>query len=361
MLSSLKGKYSGKKVLVTGDTGFKGSWLSIWLKEELKADVIGIGFPPKTADDNYNVCDLKNHITHYNIDICNHIKVKEIFETERPEIVFHLAAQPLVLESYDNPLKTFETNIIGTANILENIRNSNFVKSGIIITSDKCYENQEWIYGYRETDRLGGKDPYSASKGAAEIVSASYINSFFSKDDSPGIATVRAGNVFGGGDWAKNRIIPDCVRSFEKGLPVKIRNPNSVRPWQHVLEPLSGYLILGSRLLESGREYSGAWNFGPMHSGLVNVQDFVEKFVQKYKNGSIIIDKDEPGRESGYLMLDSTKAYNLLKWKPVWSLDKALEYTAKEYRINEMTKEEIYDQRFDHIKKFIDDSSHNLI
>lgn len=361
MLSSLKEAYAGKKVLVTGDTGFKGSWLSIWLKEVLDADVAGIGLPPETQRDNYNICDLGEKIGHYDCDIRDKKNLEIIFEKEQPEFVFHLAAQPLVLESYKNPLSTFEINVTGTLNILENIRHSDSVKSGVIVTSDKCYENKEWIYGYRENDRIGGKDPYSASKAAAEIVSASYIHSFFSESDSPGIASVRAGNVFGGGDWANNRIIPDCLRSFEKGIPVKIRNPDSVRPWQHVLEPLSGYLILGAQLAGHGKEYSGAWNFGPMHSGLLNVKNLVELFIHHYKKGSFVINKDEPGKESGYLMLDSTKAYNFLKWKPVWNLDRALEYTAKEYNVNGMTKEEIYRQRCDHIQKFIQDSSYIMI
>ena len=243
--------YHGKNVLVTGDTGFKGSWLTLWL-HHLGANVTGIGFDPKTIRDNFLVCGLDSVITHYNKDIRQFKEIQIIFEDTNPEIVFHLAAQPLVSESYTSPRETFEINTLGTVNILESIRHTPSVQVGVMVTSDKCYENQEWVYGYRETDPLGGRDPYSASKGAAEIIISSYTRSFFLNESAPVISSVRAGNVIGGGDWSKNRIIPDFMRSLEEKKRVELRNPGAVRPWQHVLEPLYGYLILGAAMITKG-------------------------------------------------------------------------------------------------------------
>jgi len=248
----LSNVYEGKSVLLTGDTGFKGSWLALWL-HKIGASVTGIGLEPKTSRDNYCACGLGSVITHYSCDIRHYDQIQDFFSATNPDMVFHLAAQPLVSESYSSPRETFEINTQGTANILECIRHTPSIQVGVMITSDKCYENREWIYGYRETDPLGGHDPYSASKGAAEIVISSYIRSFFSKDGTPVISSARAGNVIGGGDWSKDRIIPDFMRSLEERKPIDIRNPRAVRPWQHVLEPLYGYLQLGATMLPGYR------------------------------------------------------------------------------------------------------------
>jgi CDP-glucose 4,6-dehydratase len=255
--------YKGKTVLVTWDTGFKGSWLSLWLGH-LGARVIGYSLPPKTAGDNYNICALGEKIIHIDGDIRDYRALQDVFSKYEPDMVFHLAAQALVLDSYKDPLYTFETNTMGTVNVLEAIRHTPSVKAAIVVTSDKCYDNKEWIYGYRETDPMGGVDPYSASKGACEIVASSYIRSFFNGENTANVATVRAGNVLGGGDWCANRIVPDCIRALQDNKPITIRNPDAVRPWQHVLEPLNGYLLLGASLYASGKSYFGPWNFGPL-------------------------------------------------------------------------------------------------
>ena len=241
--------YKGKTILVTGDTGFKGSWLAIWLLN-LGANVIGYALEPNTKNDNYIICDLGNKITHINGDIRDYQTLLNVFSKYKLEIVFHLAAQTLVLDSYKDPYNTYSTNIMGTINLFEAIRHTPSVKVAINVTSDKCYENREWVYGYREVDPMGGKDPYSASKGASEIITSSYMRSFFNQEDAANIASVRAGNVIGGGDWTDNRIFPDCMRALLNNKPIVIRNPEAVRPWQHVLEPLSGYLTIGSLLLQ---------------------------------------------------------------------------------------------------------------
>src|SRR5574341_1665538 len=232
MKSIFNNIYNGKTVLVTGETGFKGSWLTIWLLN-LGANVVGYALSPKTEKDNYAICDLGDKINHINGDIRDYQTLLKVFLKYEPEIVFHLAAQALVLDSYKDPLYTYSTNVIGTANLLEAVRNASSVKAAINVTSDKCYENHEWIYGYREIDRIGGKDPYSASKGASEIITSSYLRSFFNRDNTANIASVRAGNVIGGGDWSDNRIFPDCMRALINHEPIVIRNPNAVRPWQH--------------------------------------------------------------------------------------------------------------------------------
>lgn len=276
--------YNGRNVLITGDTGFKGSWLALWL-HKFGATVTGIGLDPKTSRDNYNVCGLGSVITHHTCDIRHYVKIQEIFTATNPDMVFHLAAQPLVSESYTSPRETFEINTQGTANILESIRHTPSIQAGVMVTSDKCYENQEWVHGYRETDPLGGHDPYSASKGAAEIVISSYARSFFSKDCAPVISSARAGNVIGGGDWSENRIIPDFMRSLEERRPIDLRNPWAVRPWQHVLEPLYGYLLLGARMITKGHSFSGGWNFGPLYRNSLTVEDLIKRFIEQGKQG----------------------------------------------------------------------------
>jgi CDP-glucose 4,6-dehydratase len=346
--------YEGKTVLVTGDTGFKGSWLAIWLFN-LGANVIGYALPPKNKNDNFVICALDKKITHIDGDIRDYEFLLKVFSKYKPEIVFHLAAQSLVLESYKDPLYTFQTNIMGTVNLLEAIRNTPSVKVAVIATSDKCYENQEWIYGYREIDPLGGKDPYSASKGAAEIVISSYIRSFFSRDGTPNVASVRAGNVIGGGDWAENRIFPDCMRALLSGKPIVVRNPDAVRPWQHVLDPLYGYLLLGALLYTKGEEFSGPWNFGPLSKNMVSVRKLVEEVIKQWGGGEYIVMKDENApEEAGILHLDISKAVNKLGWYPVLDFKQAIKLAIEEYKVDGMSSEEIFNQRIEHINKYIE-------
>ena len=345
--------YKNKKVLVTGDTGFKGSWLSIWLKI-LGADLVGVALPPKTPKDNYIICGLADKIYHMDQDIRDYEKILGIFEKHKPEIVFHLAAQPLVLESYQKPRETYSTNLMGTVNILEAIRHTNSVKAGIIVTSDKCYKNQESLKAYNENDTLGGKDPYSASKAICEIAVSSYIESFFNEKATANIATARAGNVIGGGDWAENRIIPDCIKALEKNEAIVIRNAMAIRPWQHVLESLSGYLKLGELLYTYNKEFVGAWNFGPHLNSTVTVMELVDEFVKQWGNGSISYNSNNKGKvETSLLQLDISKAINKLNWKPKLNFEETIKYTIEEYKIDQMTQEEIYKQRIEHIKKYM--------
>ncbi|MDW7650515.1 MAG: CDP-glucose 4,6-dehydratase [Bacillota bacterium] len=343
--------YQGKTVLITGDSGFKGSWLSICLLK-LGARVIGYSLPPRTVEDNYRLCRLDKHLTHINGDINDFPHLLQVFRLHQPEIVFHLAAQPIVLESYRNPLATFQTNIMGTANVMAAVGQVDSVRAVVIVTSDKCYENREWIYRYRENDRLGGKDPYSASKAAAEIVTSSYRDSFFSDEDSPVVATARAGNVIGGGDWSPYRIIPDCIRALQADQPVIIRNPKSVRPWQHVLDSLSGYLQLGAYLYIYGNTYSGPWNFGPLNENTATVLEMVRELIRQWGDGEYRINAEKDGLElpeAQLLHLDSSKAVSCLKWHPVLNLHQAIELTIKEYRIAGLSPEQILNQRIAHI------------
>ena len=346
--------YKGKTVLVTGDTGFKGSWLAIWLIK-LGANVIGYALPPKTKNDNYLICELDKKITHIDGDIKDYQSLLKIFSRYKPEIVFHLAAQSLVLDSYKDPLYTFHTNILGSANFLEAVRNTPSVKVAIIVTSDKCYENHEWIYGYREVDQIGGKDPYSASKGASEIITSSYLRSFFNQDDTASIASVRAGNVIGGGDWADNRIFPDCIRTLLDNKHIIIRNPDSVRPWQHVLEPLSGYMALGSLLYTDGKKYSGAWNFGPLSKNMITVQQLVEETIKQWGSGKYVIEHNQDNKpEAGLLHLDISKAINKLNWYPVLDFFQTIAFSIEEYKTANLSSKEIFEQRINHINKYIE-------
>jgi CDP-glucose 4,6-dehydratase len=346
--------YKNKTVLVTGDTGFKGSWLVIWLLN-LGANVIGYALEPKTEKDNFKICNLNKEILHINGDIRDYKLLLSIFSKYKPEIVFHLAAQALVLKSYEDPQYIYETNIMGTVNIFEAVRHTPSVRVVINVTSDKCYENREWIYGYREIDPMGGKDPYSASKGASEIITSSYLHSFFDEKGTASIASVRAGNVIGGGDWSKNRIFPDCVQSLIDNKPIIIRNPESVRPWQHVLEPLSGYLTLGSLLYTDGKEYSGAWNFGPFSKGMVPVRQLVEETIRQWGSGKYIIEnKIDNNHEASFLHLDVSKAINKLKWYPVLDFKQTVQFSIDEYRVDGLNSKEIFNQRVNHINKYIE-------
>jgi len=331
MNNSLLDIYKNKKVLITGHTGFKGSWLAIWL-HELGANVIGYALDPKTERDNFVVTDLGSKITDLRGDIRDKDSLLNIFSDEKPEVVFHLAAQPLVLDSYKDPNETFETNTQGTVNVLEAIRQTNSVHTGIIITSDKCYENKEQIWGYRENDPMGGYDPYSASKGAAELAINSYRKSFFTENNKA-IASARAGNVIGGGDWSSYRLVPDIVRAIEAEQTIELRNPQATRPWQHVLEPLYGYLILGAKLMDEPEQYAEAWNFGPCPYEVEPVQTVVEKMINylgagKWKDAS----ESNQFHEANLLTLDITKAVKKLNWKPRLNLEETIALTAEWYK-----------------------------
>jgi len=352
MIDLFSGEYKGKKVLVTGDTGFKGSWLCIWLKE-LGADVYGYALPALTNQDNFVTAGLKNHIHHEDGDIRDKDKLLAYFSKVKPDMAFHLAAQPLVIESYANPHYNFETNLMGTVNFFEAVRSIDSVMVAINVTTDKCYQNNEWIWGYRENDPMGGDDPYSASKGCSELITHSYIKSFFSKQDTADVASGRAGNVIGGGDWAENRIIPDMMRSYGSGNAAVIRNPDSVRPWQFVLEPLFGYLKLGEKLIKEGKRFSGGWNFGPAAFENYSVGDVVNevrKIIPAIKIDSPKANKKK--HEAGLLKLDITKAVNLLGWKPKLNFEQTIQFTVEGY-LSELNKEnDIYKSRLEQIKKY---------
>ena len=346
--------YKGKKVLVTGHTGFKGSWLSIWLRE-LGAEVIGYSLDPYTKKDNFVLSHLSEKIVDIRGDIRDRKHLRKVFDKYQPEIVFHLAAQPLVRISYDIPVETYETNLMGTINILEEIRNCENTKIGIMITTDKCYENKEQIWGYRENEAFGGYDPYSSSKGVCEIAIQSWRNSFFNPKDyekhGKSIASVRAGNVIGGGDWAKDRIVPDCIRALEEGKDIEIRSPRSIRPWEHVLEPLSGYLLLGQKMMENPINYCEGWNFGPNLDAIVNVWEVAEKIVKNYGKGNLK-DISDPNalHEAKLLLLDITKSRFELGWKPTLTIDESIELTVEWYK--RYINEDVYKLCIEQINKF---------
>lgn len=335
-MEELRDAYKGKTVLVTGHTGFKGSWLSIWLKE-LGANVVGYALAPSGVRDNFVLAGLSNKITDTRGDIREREKLQEVFNTYKPEIVFHLAAQALVRESYEEPAYTYEANLMGTINVLECIRQTPSVKVGIMITTDKCYENKEQLWGYKESDPLGGYDPYSSSKAAAEIAIGSWRASFFNpkayKQHGKAIASVRAGNVIGGGDWAKDRIVPDCIRALENDIPITIRSPKAIRPWEHVLEPLSGYLLLGAKMLEDPIAYSEGWNFGPSLDSILPVWA-IATLITKYYGKGQLIDVSNPleRHEAQLLNLDISKAVFKLGWRPTWTIEEAIRYTVEWYR-----------------------------
>lgn len=354
MKSPFKGIYNGTTVLITGDTGFKGSWLAIWLLM-LGADVVGFALPPRTDKDNYSLCGLEHRITHIDGDVRNYDALLDVFSHYAPEIVFHLAAQPLVLESYEDPVTTFSTNIMGSVNVFEAVKATPSVQAVINVTSDKCYENKEWLYGYRETDPLGGKDPYSASKAAAEIITRSYWHSFFARDSRACIASVRAGNVIGGGDWSAHRIIPDCMRALEHDELIVIENPNAVRPWQHVLEPLSGYLALGAALCTEGAKYTGAWNFGPLLPNMYTVRQLVEEIIKQWGSGRYVtLESARRDFEAGILRLDISKAINLLHWYPALDFAQMMRFTVEEYKNQNVASGSVFKQRVDHIERYAD-------
>lgn len=343
--SLFKNIYNGKRVLITGHTGFKGSWLSIWLKM-MGAEIVGYALEPYTERDNFVVTKLEDKISHIVGDVRDYQNLLHVFSKYEPEFVFHLAAQPLVRESYANPKKTYDVNIGGTVNVLECCRLTDSVRVIVNVTTDKCYENKEWIWGYRENDRLGGYDPYSSSKAGSEIVTQSYRNSFFhperTNDHGKSLSSVRSGNVIGGGDWRTDRLLPDCVRALEKNEPITVRNPNAIRPWQHVLEPLSGYLLLASKMAEEPKVYCDAWNFGPQEKSLKSVGEVADLVVKNWGKGSweSHLDKIAP-HEAHTLRLDITKALTLLGWKPVFDIEQVVSRTInwyESYRKKDMYK-----------------------
>lgn len=329
------GIYQGKKVLVTGFTGFKGSWLVQWLKL-LGADVSGYALSAPSDPSHYSL--LKTDITECIADVRDAKALSDFIEEIKPEIVFHLAAQALVRESYSNPSETFSTNVMGTLNVYESCRKTSSVGAIVNITSDKCYENKEWIWGYRENDPMGGFDPYSASKGCAEILTSSFRNSYFNLNEYKKshhllLASARAGNVIGGGDWATDRLIPDMIRAASLNNSVQIRNPKATRPWQHVLEPLSGYLTLGWRLLEERMEFADGWNFGPDLQSNLSVEDIVYTSQMYWDKIQVNYSSDKSEHhEANLLMLDCSKANKLLKWKSVWDIETTLGKTISWYK-----------------------------
>jgi len=332
-LYSFKNIYRGKRVLVTGDTGFNEFWLSLWL-HEMGANVVGYALPSERDEDHFNVIGLDKIIHHVDGDIRDFTALKKVFNDFKPEFLFHLAAQAIVKFSYEEPKLTFDTNIGGSVNVLEAVRATPSLRSVIYVTSDKCYKNNEWIWGYRENDELGGHDPYSASKAAAEIVFSAYMDSFLNeRKEGFGAASVRAGNVIGGGDWALDRIVPDCIKALRSGQPIMVYNPNSTRPWQHVLEPLSGYLLLASEIYRNPVKYSGAWNFGPRGESIRTVQDLAERIVGFWGSGEIQVDiQHDAPHEARLLLLNCDKAQQILRWRPRWDFGRAVDETARWYK-----------------------------
>jgi len=329
---TIKDYYKDTNILVTGHTGFKGSWLSIWL-DKMGANVIGLSLKPHTKPSLFEISNLENKVHNHFIDIKNLSELRRIFNEYRIDVIFHLAAQTIVRDSYLFPRKTYETNVMGLVNLFEAAREHNSIKAIINVTSDKCYDNKEWVWGYRENDPMGGYDPYSSSKGCAELITSAYRNSFF-KNKGILVASVRAGNVIGGGDWAKDRIIPDCIRSIIENKSIIIRNPTAVRPWQHVLEALSGYIILGTKLIEKNIFFASGWNFGPKQEDILTVEELVEKAIKIFGEGSIVISKDKKNKlhEANFLKLDIGKALFYLNWKPILSLNEAIEDTIQWYK-----------------------------
>lgn len=328
--------WKGKKVLITGHTGFKGSWLSLWL-QSLGSEVVGISLNPPTTPNLYEQAQVADGMISLRQDIRDVVQIKSIFTEYLPEIIFHLAAQPLVRYSYEEPVETYATNVMGTLHVLEAIRASKTVRAAVLVTTDKCYDNREWVWGYREIDPMGGHDPYSSSKGCAELLIASYRDSYFPaqkySQHQTAIASVRAGNVIGGGDWAEDRLIPDIIRAFQKKETVLIRNPKAIRPWQHVLEPLAGYIELAERLYVDGAPWAEAWNFGPLEEDAKPVEWIIKKIANLWGvNAGWRVDERVHPHEANYLKLDCSKAHARLGWHPRWGLEQALKQIVNWYK-----------------------------
>jgi CDP-glucose 4,6-dehydratase len=331
--------WKGKKVFITGHTGFKGSWLCLWL-HALGAEVAGYALEPPTRPSLFELCGIDRLVRTTTADIRDGASLTKALASHGPEIVVHMAAQPLVRGSYTIPVETYAVNVMGTVNLLEAVRSCRTVKAVINVTTDKCYENREWVWGYRENEPLGGYDPYSSSKACSELVTSAYRNSYFNPADHArhgvAVASARAGNVIGGGDWASDRLIPDCIRAILKNEQVRIRNPHAIRPWQHVLEPICGYLMLAERLVSDGDRYAGPWNFGPEESDAKPVEWLVQRLCARWGGeASYAIDRGQHPHEAHYLKLDCSKAKAELGWRPKWDLEQAIdgivEWT-KEYK-----------------------------
>ena len=330
--------YKGKNVLVTGHAGFKGAWLAFWLKN-IGANVYGYSLLPDTDEKLYDVLNLKNYLNASEIaDICDAKNLEKFFHKSEPEIVFHLAAQPIVRLSYAEPVLTYQTNVIGTLNVLEAARKTPSVKAFVNVTTDKCYENKEKPEGYKEDEPFGGYDMYSSSKGCSEILSSSYRRSFLQGGKPYALATARAGNVIGGGDWAQDRLVPDCIKAFQSGKTVEIRNPYATRPWQHVLEPLAGYMLLGQKLLESGDKYATGYNFGPEYGKPVRVAQVAKMVASIWGDGKVVVGSGDGLHEANLLQLDITKAKQELGFLPVWDVERAVKETTLWYKAHYANK-----------------------
>ena len=323
--------WGGKRVFLTGHTGFKGSWLSLWL-QSLGANVKGFALDPPTQPNLFSVAQVYEGMNSEIGDIRDLERLRKSMTQFDPEVLIHMAAQPLVRISYKDPVETYHVNVLGTVHVLEVARQCENLKVIVNVTSDKCYENKEWVWGYREEDPMGGFDPYSSSKGCAELVTSAYRRSFLA-DAGVGVASARAGNVIGGGDWAEDRLVPDILIAFEKGEPAVIRNPNAIRPWQHVLEPLCGYLVLAERLWHEPEKFSEGWNFGPCDEDVVSVREIVTRMAELWGEGaSWRGDEHTHPHEATYLKLDASKARARLGWRPVWRLEETLERTVSWHR-----------------------------
>jgi len=344
--------YKNKTVLVTGHTGFKGTWLSIWL-QQLGANVVGYSLTPNTCPSIFEETNIEQKVTHLIGDIRDGEQIREVVAKYKPEFVFHLAAQPLVGLSYKEPKLTYETNVMGLVNLFEAVRVNDSVKFMVNVTSDKCYENKEWVWGYRENDQMGGHDPYSSSKGCSELITSAYRRSFFV--GKVALASARAGNVIGGGDWAQDRIVPDCVKALVKKKPILIRNPDSRRPWQHVLEPISGYLWLGALLTIDPIKYADGWNFGPNTSESVTVKQLVGTLIDCWGEGSWKTDgiPNNQSHEATFLKLDTSRASLLLNWFGIYSFKEAINETLDWYKAYYEHKDNMYNKCIQQIKRYL--------
>lgn len=353
----IKGKvdkefWNSKRVFLTGHTGFKGSWLSLWL-QSMGAIVKGYSLEPNTSPNLFTKASVSENMESEIGDIRDLNQISKSLLNFNPDILIHMAAQPLVRLSYQEPVNTYTTNVIGTVNVLEAARSCNNLRAIVSVTTDKCYENNEWEWGYRENEPMGGYDPYSSSKGCAELVTSAYRRSFFNSENTASLASARAGNVIGGGDWADDRLIPDILKAFEKLEPVIIRNPLSTRPWQHVLEPLSGYLVLAQELFENGMEYAEGWNFGPNDEDCKPVNWILDKMVDNWGEGAKWgLDKNNNPHEAGFLKLDCSKAANKLKWNPKWGLEKTLQLIIEWHQVY-VNKGDVKEQCLKEIKKYL--------
>lgn len=354
MIDIVNSAYVGRRVLVTGHTGFKGSWLALWL-HRLGAQVTGFALPPEDGERSlFHEMGLGRDIRSVEGDVRNADAVRRVIDHHEPEIIFHLAAQSLVRASYERPVDTYGTNVMGTVHVLDAARFCAPLRVIINVTSDKCYENREWLWGYRENDRLGGRDPYSSSKACAELVAGAYASSFFDGAEQPVLASVRAGNVIGGGDWSADRIVPDLMRAFLQDQPARVRRPSAIRPWQHVLEPLAGYLSLGAAALHGGQRFAGPWNFGPLDADSLTVGQLAQLAAEMWENGRLDIDVEENAvHEAHYLRLDSSKARTLLGYRPRLNVEDAVELTISWYRAVELEGADVLQMTLDQIDSYL--------